>query len=67
MSLIWKPHPIDVYKEWHEKILNEAGEAGLSTWEIDFMESLGTQLEAGQNLSKGQAEKLEQIYTEKTS
>jgi hypothetical protein len=38
----------------------------LSTWELDFVESVSAQHEAGRELTPGQRQKLEDIYAEKT-
>lgn len=64
MSRLWKPEPIEVYKEWVESIIVEAQDK-LSEWENNFVESIQTRLMNGWNLTENQANKLEQIYADK--
>lgn len=66
MSEIWKPQPIEVYKGWLDAILIEASDK-LNDWESMFIGSLETKLMNGQQLTKAQAEKLEQLYVKHTS
>lgn len=65
MAELWKPQPIDVYQSWLDAIYTEASDK-LTSWETDFIESIGGRLAFGSNLSERQAEILERIYTEKT-
>jgi len=37
-------------------------EEGLTAWELDFIESIDRQLDAGRALTEAQADKLEDIY-----
>lgn len=37
----------------------DMGQAG--TWEVDFLDNVGTQINAGNNLSTAEGEKLEEI------
>ena len=55
--------PSEVYQDWVDRILNEAK---LTQWEQDFIDSINRQLGLGVRLSARQAEKLEDIYVEKT-
>lgn len=66
MAEIWKPLHIDIYKDWVKAIEEEASDE-LTSWEIDFVESIKGKLEKGYKLSEKQAEVLERIYSEKTS
>lgn len=54
-----------VIESWIEHV-NENG-VNLSTWEIDFMESITDFFEVHQWISDKQEEILERIYAEKTS
>lgn len=54
----------DVLQSWIRKI-NEEGR-GLSTWELEFMESVTEQFEDRGTLSAKQEEVVERIYAEKT-
>lgn len=63
MAEIWKPQPIEVYREWMRKIL---AEAEVTAWENVFLRDIDMRLQTGQQLTQAQAEKLEQIYADKT-
>lgn len=65
MTEMWKQLRIEDYKYWVDTILSEASDL-LSNWETTFIESLDARLSNGFNLSQAQAEKLEQIYANKT-
>ena len=65
MADIWRPQPIEVYQSWVDAIYDEASD-NLTTWETNFVESIGGRLAFGNNLTERQAEILERIYTEKT-
>lgn len=65
MSAIWKPQPIEVYQSWIDAIRDEASER-LTSWETNFIDSIGDRLTIGYNLSEEQATVLERIYAEKT-
>lgn len=58
-----KQHTPEVYQEWVDRILVEAK---LTQWEQDFVDSINRQLGLGLTLSPKQAEKIEDIYVEKT-
>lgn len=64
MSEIWKPQPKEVYQSWIDALKYEASDK-LSSWEIDFIESLESQLRF-RNLSEKQAFLLDRIYADKT-
>lgn len=66
MSEIWKPQSKEVYQHWIDTIMNEASDK-LTNWETDFVDNISTQLLYRGTLTQYQAEKLEQIYAEKTS
>lgn len=66
MSKMWKPQPIEVYKDWLLDILVEASD-NLNDWESSFIANLQMRVDCGLNLSQSQAEKLEQIYVKYTS
>lgn len=61
--MITPMQPNEVYQDWVDRILNEAK---LTQWEQDFVDSIHKQLGLGLKLSRAQADKLEQIYAEKT-
>lgn len=65
MAEIWKPLSIETYQSWHKAIVDEASDE-LNDWESSFIESIGTRLAYGNNLSESQARNLERIYSEKT-
>lgn len=65
MSEIWKPQPREVYQAWIDTILTEASD-DLNDWELKFIESIQKHLYYA-DLTEMQAEKLEDIYVEKTS
>lgn len=65
MAELWKPQPIEVYKDWHMAIEMEAADE-LSEWEMNFINDIGMKLDNGWPLTKRQAEVLERIYAEKT-
>lgn len=65
MGKIWEPQSIEIYLSWINAIEFEASEK-LTSWEIDFTQSLSSRLNAGSNLTERQAEILERIYSEKT-
>ena len=52
------------WDDWLEQIKDNG--VNLSTWEIDFIESLEGQRAAGRRLSEKQAAILERIYAERT-
>ena len=54
----------DDWDNWIEAV--QADGVNLSTWEIDFVESLEAQRKQGRRLSEKQVETLERIYAEKT-
>jgi hypothetical protein len=54
----------DDHVEWLDAV--ESDGVNLSTWEIDFVQSLRRQMDAGRRLSEKQAEILERIFAEKT-
>lgn len=66
MAPIWKPTDPEVLKSWVEAIETEASER-LNSWEINFVESISSQLRAGRILSEKQEKILERIYAEKTN
>jgi hypothetical protein len=45
-----------------QRLLDEIDEDDLTVWEIDFVESIATRVQAEQDLTDGQSEKLEQIH-----
>jgi hypothetical protein len=53
-----------VQKEWVEAIMSAIAHdtARISAWEMDFIESVETQLGDGRTLSEKQSEVLERIY-----
>lgn len=65
MSRIWQPQSIDIYKAWVDAIINEASDE-LNDWETNFVNDMQERLDSGRNLTEGQANKLEQIYANKT-
>jgi hypothetical protein len=54
----------DQWHDWLTSIQNNG--VNLTTWELDFVESISQQLAAGRRMSEKQAEILERIYAEKT-
>lgn len=66
VAKIWEPLNIEVYKDWLATIEDEASDK-LSSWETDFIESIGLWLRSGRQLTQKQAEILERIYADKTS
>lgn len=64
MAEIWKPHPPKVYRDWTDKIMREFDK--LNGWEQNFIWAINYQLNKKQSLSQAQAEKLENIYVERT-
>lgn len=65
MAKLWQPQDIEVYKSWVEAILDEASNK-LSNWEVDFINSIASQLDNNRNLSEKQADIVERIYSERT-
>lgn len=65
MAEIWKPQPIEVYKDWVKSITEEASDK-LTGWETEFIENIEARLSNNWNLTENQANKLEQIYASKT-
>jgi hypothetical protein len=65
MAKLWQPQDISVYKSWVEAILDEASNK-LSNWEVDFINSIASQLDNNRNLSEKQADIVERIYSERT-
>jgi len=65
MSKLWQAQSIQVYRAWHEAIMNE-GEDKLTDWERKFIDSMDGILAANFTLTQSQAEKLEQIYVKVT-
>ena len=64
MSKIWEPREISTYISWVEAVLETSEE--LTEWEDTFIESIYIRLLKDQNLTENQANKLENIYAEKT-
>lgn len=62
MSEIWKPLNQAVYLQWIEKITKEISDS-LNDWETRFIHDIGFRLLRGFNLSKSQANHLENIYS----
>lgn len=66
MAQIWKPQEKSVYLDWIIRIKQEAWNQ-LNDWEQSFIISLYERLSFQRtNLTHGQADKLETIYSEKT-
>lgn len=65
MSKPFKPAEISVYKAWIEAIVSESSDK-LNDWENTFIDSLSLRLNSGNNLSEGQANKLEEMYSKFT-
>lgn len=65
MAAMWRPHPVEVYADWIETIIQEASDE-LNDWEINFIDDMRLRTDNGIQLTQGQAEKLEQIYADKT-
>lgn len=65
MAEVWKPQPTEVYQSWLQAIRDEASDK-LTSWEIDFIDSIEGRLAFGGSLSEKQATVLERIYAEKT-
>ena len=65
MAEMWKPQPRSTYRYWVETILMESSDK-LSDWEKNFLDSIDNRLNFS-DLTEGQAEKLEQLYTKYTS
>ena len=63
MALPKKRQPREVLEQWISAV-NEGGRR-LTTWELQFMESITAQFDDGDSLSEKQEEILERIYTEK--
>lgn len=66
MAEIWKPQPIEVYKEWVNMITFEASDK-LNDWESQFVANVTMRLDNGVQLTQPQAEILERLYTQHTS
>lgn len=66
MSEVWKPQSIDVYKSWVNTVTSEASDK-LNDWEMQFIGTIESKLLENRQLTQGQAEKLEQIYSKYTS
>lgn len=66
MAKIWEPQSIEVYQAWVDAISSEASDR-ITSWEIDFIDSIDSQLKGKRNLTERQAEILERIYTENTN
>lgn len=65
MAELWKPQPIEVYKDWLSAILAEASD-NLNDWESMFIGSIESKLLENRQLTEAQANRLEQIYVAKT-
>lgn len=55
----------ELQEHWLETIEHEG--VNLTTWEEDFIESIRSRMDAGQELSERQAETLEAIYAKRTA
>lgn len=66
MAKIWQPQPFEVLQHWIDDILEEASDE-LNDWEIKFIEDMAIRVSNKWQLSQSQEEKLETIYSEKTS
>jgi len=65
MPPIWQPQSREVYQHWIDTILEEASDE-LNDWESSFIANIQTTLSIYGKLTEAQAEKLENIYAEKT-
>jgi hypothetical protein len=65
MAEMWKPQPLQVYRDWINDIMLQASD-NLSDWENSFIANITMRLDNLYALSEGQAEKLEQIYVKHT-
>lgn len=65
MAEIWKPKKPEVYQQWLKAIDEEATE-DLTHWEEKFLEDIRAKVVNGWSITQFQAEKLEEIYAEKT-
>lgn len=65
MGTVWKPQPIEVYKDWIDSIETEASDR-LNDWESTFVSNIRERLLYGP-LTEAQADKLESIYVKYTS
>ena len=65
MPPVWKPQPIEVYRDWVDSIIEEASDL-LTDWEANFINDIDIRLDSGP-LTEAQANKLESIYTKYTS
>lgn len=63
---MWKSQPKEVIESWISALRDEASDK-LTSWEMDFIDSVEGQLFRKGTLSQKQQEILERIYTEKTS
>ncbi len=66
MAQIWYPQDKKVYLSWIEAITTESSEE-LNDWEEKFIESIGTRLLTGKDLTEPMASKLEEIYVKHTN
>jgi hypothetical protein len=66
MAELWKPHPDEVYLHWITQLLTNASEP-LNSWELTFVANMEANIAVGNKLTRTQADKLEQIYADKTS
>ena len=64
MPLPKKRQPPEVLQHWIDTVNDEGHE--LTTWELDFMESITDQFHSHPSLSEKQEEILSRIYAEKT-
>jgi hypothetical protein len=62
MPLPWKQQPINVLTDWIMTIREELSDE-LSSWEINFIDSIEGQLTSKGYLSERQEEILERIYS----
>lgn len=65
MTELWKPQPINVYQSWIKCIHDQ--QPLLTDWEKRFILSCEQRMMYGHDLSRDMAEKLEEIYANKTN
>jgi hypothetical protein len=65
MSKMWSPQSNEILIHWLQTIRDEAEEK-LTSWELNFIDSIEGKLAFGGQLSEKQENILERIYAEKT-
>jgi hypothetical protein len=64
MAELWKPKSKEVLQDWIDALVDSSDE--LTSWEMNFVDSIQTSLHKYGSLTQPQETTLERIYAEKT-